>query len=72
MINRDDLEELWRNHMAAQQRWRELIAKLPATPADWLNASPEERMEMDIADELEEAQARITETWDAIKNFKVS
>jgi hypothetical protein len=39
-----DLEELWRDHMAAQQRWRELLKKLPTTPADWINASPEERM----------------------------
>lgn len=67
-----DLEELWRDHFAARQRHRELIAKLPSTPADWINASPEERIEMDIADELEEAQAQITETWEAIQNFKVS
>jgi hypothetical protein len=68
-----DLEELWRDHMAAQQRYRELIAKLPSKPADWINASPEEQEELyRVGDELEKTQAKITETWDAIKKFKVS
>jgi hypothetical protein len=68
----DDLESLWRDHMAAQQRYRELIARLPSTPKDWLNASPEEQMEMLDTDELEVVMAEIMETWEAIQAIKVS
>jgi hypothetical protein len=68
----DDLERLWKDHKAALQRHRELIAKLPATPEDYLSASPEQQMEWDIADDLEKVQAKITETWEAIRKFRVS
>jgi len=67
-----DLEQLWRDHKAAQRRHQELIAKLPSTPEDWLNASPEARAEMDIADELETVMTEIAETWAKIQAVKVS
>jgi hypothetical protein len=69
----DDLEVLWRNHMAAQKRYRELIEKLPSRPIDWIEASPEEQDELyKVGDELEKTQAIITETWEAIKRIKPS
>jgi hypothetical protein len=67
-----DLEKLWSDLFVAQQQWKQLIAKLPSTPADFINASPEKQIEMLDTDELEEVQAKITETLAAIKNFKVS